>query len=123
MNPWLLDVMSTESAASAVRPQAPALVPLLPRTPACAIAADTALRPELDEKACRRQADLLADRQKRLRAQQPRARAVLPVSALRCRVGEPGVMDEQLQALQEAAELRDVTGAQLHGENARRRTR
>ncbi|MGW5295851.1 helix-turn-helix domain-containing protein [Streptomyces bacillaris] len=117
MDPWLMDVMSVESAAGVVRPWDPALVPLLLRTPAYAMAVDAALRPELDETARRRRADLLAERQQHLREQQTRVWAVLPVSALRCRVGGPGVMCEQLQALQEVAERRDVT-VQLHGEDA-----
>ncbi|MFE1733725.1 helix-turn-helix domain-containing protein [Streptomyces bacillaris] len=117
MDPWLMDVMSVESAAGVVRPWDPALVPLLLRTPAYAMAVDAALRPELDETARRRRADLLVERQRHLREQQTRVWAVLPVSALRCRVGGAGVMCEQLQALQEASERRDVT-VQVHGEDA-----
>lgn len=48
MDPWLMDLMSVESAASIVRTWDPALVPLLLRTPAYAMAVDAALRPGLD---------------------------------------------------------------------------
>ncbi|MFJ9624121.1 helix-turn-helix domain-containing protein [Streptomyces sp. NPDC101181] len=117
MDPWLMDLMSVESAASVVRTWDPALVPLLLRTRAYTMAVDAALRPELDAGARARRADLLAERQKRLREQQTRVWAVLPVSALRCRVGGPQVMRDQLDALQEAAERQDVT-VQLHAESA-----
>ncbi|WNF30904.1 helix-turn-helix transcriptional regulator [Streptomyces sp. C11-1] len=117
MDPWLMDLMSVESAASVVRTWDPALVPLLLRTPAYAMAVDAALRPELDAGARQRRADLLAERQKRLREQQARVWAVLPVTALRCRVGGPEVMREQLNALQRAAGRREVT-VQLHPDGA-----
>ncbi|PCG85318.1 transcriptional regulator [Streptomyces sp. WZ.A104] len=117
MDPWLMDLMSVESAASVVRTWDPALVPLLLRTPAYAMAVDAALRPELGAGARQRRADLLAERQKRLREQQARVWAVLPVTALRCRVGGPEVMREQLNALQRAAGRREVT-VQLHPDGA-----
>lgn len=117
MDPWLMDLMSVESAASVVRTWDPALVPLLLRTPAYATAVDAALRPQLDAAARRRRADLLAERQKRLREQQARIWAVMPVTALRCRVGNDEVMREQLAVLQEAAGRRELT-VQLHPEGA-----
>ncbi|MFE2295211.1 helix-turn-helix domain-containing protein [Streptomyces sp. NPDC059452] len=117
MDPWLMDLMSVESATSFVRTWDPALVPLLLRTPAYAMAVDAVMRPELDAAVRRRRADLLMMRQRRLREQQARVWAVLPVTALRCRVGEGEVMREQLAALQEAAERRDVM-VQLHPESA-----
>ncbi|MER6193485.1 helix-turn-helix transcriptional regulator [Streptomyces cyaneofuscatus] len=117
MDPWLMDLMSVESAASVVRTWDPALVPLLLRTPAYAMAVDAALRPGLDPAVRRRRADLLVMRQRRLREQQTRVWAVLPVTALRCRVGDGEVMREQLAALQEAAARRDVM-VQLHAEDA-----
>ncbi|MEI7034771.1 helix-turn-helix transcriptional regulator [Streptomyces pratensis] len=117
MDPWLMDLMSVESAACFVRTWDPALVPLLLRTPAYAMAVDAALRPELDAAARRRRADLLAERQRRLTEQQARVWAVLPVAALRCRVGSAEVMREQLTALQRAAGRRGTT-VQLHHEGA-----
>ena len=113
MDPWLMDLMSVESAASIVRTWDPALVPLLLRIPAYAMAVDAALRPGLDPAVRRRRADLLVMRQRRLREQQARVWAVLPVTALRCRVGDGEVMRVQLAALQEAVERRDVM-VQLH---------
>ncbi|WP_457512289.1 helix-turn-helix domain-containing protein [Streptomyces sp. TE33382] len=117
MDPWQMDLMSVESAANFLRVWDPALVPLLLRTPAYAMAVESVLRPELDEAARRRRADLLVERQQRLREQQARVWAVLPVSALRCRVGGTGVMREQLSFLREAAGRRELT-VQLHGEDA-----
>ncbi|MEW2066967.1 helix-turn-helix transcriptional regulator [Streptomyces sp. NPDC007346] len=117
MDSWLMDLMSVESAASIVRTWDPALVPLLLRTPAYAMAVDAAMRPELDPAVRRRRADLLVMRQRRLREQQARVWAVLPVTALRCQVGDDEVMREQLAALQVAAERRDVM-LQLHAESS-----
>ncbi|MEE1737011.1 helix-turn-helix transcriptional regulator [Streptomyces sp. BE147] len=117
MDPWLMDLMSVESATDFLRVWDPGLVPLLLRSPAYAMAVDAVLRPELDEAARRRSADLLVERQQRLREQQTRVWAVLPVSALRCRVGGAEVMREQLSSLREAADQRELT-VQLHGEDA-----
>nr|WP_272925841.1 MULTISPECIES: helix-turn-helix transcriptional regulator [unclassified Streptomyces] len=117
MDPWLMDLMSVESATSIVRTWDPALVPLLLRTPAYAMAVDAAMRPGLSPAVRRRRADLLVMRQQRLREQQARVWAVLPVTALRCRVGDDEVMREQLAALQEAADRPDVM-VQLHTEDA-----
>lgn len=117
MDPWLMDLMSVESAASLIRTWDPSLVPLLLRTPAYAMAVDAAVRPDLDAPLRRRRADLLAMRQRRLREQQTRVWAVLPVTALRCRVGDGEVMREQLAALQEAADRQEVT-VQLHPEGS-----
>ncbi|MER7970630.1 helix-turn-helix transcriptional regulator [Streptomyces sp. NPDC096080] len=117
MDPWLMDVMSVESAASVVRTWDQALVPVLLRTPAYAMALDAVMRPELDAAARQRRADFLLERQAHLREQQTRVWAVLPVTALRCGVGGAAVMREQLAALQETAGRPDVT-VQLHGETA-----
>ncbi|MEV5203174.1 helix-turn-helix transcriptional regulator [Streptomyces sp. NPDC053720] len=117
MEPWLMEVMSVESAASVVRTWDPALVPLLLRTRAYSMAVDAVLRPELSAAGRKRRADLLAERQRHLQERQARVWAVLPVAALRCRVGGAEVMREQLAFLQEAAGRRDVM-VQLHGEGA-----
>nr|WP_272918889.1 helix-turn-helix transcriptional regulator [Streptomyces sp. YIM 132580] len=117
MDPWLMDLMSVESATSIVRTWDPALVPLLLRTSAYAMAVDAALRPGLSPEIRQRRADLLMMRQRRLREQQARVWALLPVTALRCRVGDDEVMREQLAALQEAADRPDVM-VQLHNEDS-----
>ncbi|MDW4918335.1 helix-turn-helix transcriptional regulator [Streptomyces californicus] len=117
MAPWQMDVMSVESAAGVVRTWDPALVPALLRTPAYAMAVDAAVHPDQDEAVRKRRADFLMERQHRLREQQTRLWAVLPVTALRCRVGGEEVMREQLRALRRIAERGDVT-VQLHPEYA-----
>ncbi|MEU4924157.1 helix-turn-helix transcriptional regulator [Streptomyces parvus] len=117
MAPWLMDLMSVESAASVVRTWHPALVPLLLRTPAYAMAVDEVMFPERGAAERQRRADFLVERQKRLQEQQTRLWAVLPVTALRCRVGDDEVMREQVRALQQTAERGDVT-MQLHPEYA-----
>ncbi|MDQ0986111.1 helix-turn-helix transcriptional regulator [Streptomyces sp. V2I9] len=117
MAPWQLDVMSVESAAGVVRTWDPALVPSLLRTPAYAMAVDAVMFPDQGEAARKRRADFLMERQSRLAEQQTRLWALLPVTALRCRVGGDGVMREQLRALRNIARRGDVT-MQLHPEYA-----
>lgn len=117
MAPWLMDLMSVESAAGVVRTWDPALVPPLLRTPAYAMAVDEIRCPGGDAAARRRRADFLVERQKRLQEQQTRLWALLPVTALRVRVGGDEVMREQLRTIQRIAERGDVT-VQLHPEYA-----
>ncbi|NEE29500.1 transcriptional regulator, partial [Streptomyces sp. SID7982] len=82
-----------------------------------AMAVDEIRCPDRDAAGRRRRADFLVERQKRLQEQQTRLWAVLPVTALRVRVGGDDVMREQLRRIQQLAERGDVT-VQLHPEYA-----
>ncbi|MFD0419663.1 helix-turn-helix domain-containing protein [Streptomyces sp. NPDC127108] len=113
MDPWQLDLMSVESATSIIRTWEPALVPALLRTRAYARAVDDALRPDLTAAAKEARTELLMVRQERLRTQHTRIWALMSAVALHTRVGDEGVMAEQLTALRAAAERADVT-LQIH---------
>ncbi|MER5299702.1 helix-turn-helix transcriptional regulator [Streptomyces lasiicapitis] len=113
MEPWELELMSVESAVRIIRTWHPSLVPALLRTPAYARAVDDALRPDLSPAHRERRAELLMERQERLRAQQTRIWALMSATALHSRVGDSEVMAEQMKALRSAVERPDVT-LQLH---------
>ncbi|MFD5701109.1 helix-turn-helix domain-containing protein [Streptomyces lasiicapitis] len=113
MDPWQLDLMSVESAASMIRAWEPALVPALLRTRAYARAVDDALRPDLSAAEKDARTELLMIRQEQLRAQQTRIWAVMSAVALHTRVGGSDVMAEQVAALRAAVDGPDVT-LQIH---------
>ncbi|WP_221354695.1 helix-turn-helix domain-containing protein [Streptomyces beigongshangae] len=109
MDAWQLDLMSVESAARIIRVWEPALVPALLRTPAYARAVDNVRRPDLSSADNDRRAELLVERQQRLRQQNTYLWAVMSAAALHTSVGGESVMAEQRQALRAAVERPDVT--------------
>ncbi|MFJ5264724.1 DUF5753 domain-containing protein [Streptomyces sp. NPDC088387] len=113
MDAWQLDLMSVESAARIIRVWEPALVPALLRTPSYARAVDDVRRPDLSPADRDRRAELLIERQKRLRDRNTRIWAVMSAAALGVSVGGEAVMLEQRQALRAAVERTDVN-LQVH---------
>ncbi|WP_328908516.1 helix-turn-helix domain-containing protein [Streptomyces sp. NBC_00234] len=109
MEPWQQDVIGMESSASLVRTWHPALVPELLRTPAYAEALEHALQPMDDSVRRRRRVELLQERQRRLSYRGAALWALLPAAALHTRVGDERVMEEQREALAEAAHRPHVT--------------
>ncbi|MGP3632642.1 helix-turn-helix domain-containing protein [Streptomyces sp. 24-1644] len=109
MEPWQQDVIGMESSAGLVRTWHPALVPELLRTPAYAEALDRALHPDGDATRRERRVELLRERQRRLSYRGAALWALIPAAALHTRVGGRRVMEEQREALAEAAHRPDVT--------------
>ncbi|MFC9651859.1 MULTISPECIES: helix-turn-helix domain-containing protein [unclassified Streptomyces] len=110
MDPWALDLMNVESAARMVRLWHPALVPPLLRTPAYARAVEETLGAADRSPADRaRRVELLTERRARLMERGTRIWALMTEAAVRTRVGDGGIMEEQLAALRDAAARPDVT--------------
>lgn len=109
MEPWQQDVIGMESSAGLVRTWHPALVPELLRTPAYAAALDRALHPDDDATRRERRVELLRERQRRLTRRGATLWALIPAAALHTSVGGRRVMDEQREALAEAAHRPHVT--------------
>ncbi|EDY49228.1 helix-turn-helix domain-containing protein [Streptomyces clavuligerus] len=113
MDPWQLDLMGVESAASIIRLWDPVLIPELLRTPCYAREVESVLRPDLAPSVRRGRTELLLERQSRLREQRTQIWAVIPAAALHTQVGDKSVMEEQLNALRRESDRPEVT-LQLH---------
>lgn len=107
--PWFLSYLGLEDAASLIRSYEVQSVPALLQTPEYARAAIRHQYAGASEAEVERRVELCQGRQRLLhRADPPRFWAVLDEAVLRRRIGGPGVMRAQMEALITMAELPHV---------------